>query len=97
MNKSEEVQLKLGGMTCSSCSGLIENVIGGLDGVSSIEVNLLMETGKYVFFFFFFCFLFFVFCFLFFVFCFLFFVFCFLFFVDMFFLNPFSYFFFLPF
>jgi Cu+-exporting ATPase len=33
------------GMTCASCTGRIESVVGGMGGVVSIDVNLLMETA----------------------------------------------------
>ena len=35
----------VGGMTCSSCSGRIESVLGKVEGVSSADVNLLMNTA----------------------------------------------------
>ncbi|PKQ15805.1 MAG: heavy metal translocating P-type ATPase [Actinobacteria bacterium HGW-Actinobacteria-7] len=40
-----KVTLVLTGMHCASCSGLIEKVLGKLDGVKSATVNLAMETG----------------------------------------------------
>jgi Cu+-exporting ATPase len=48
---SSEVTLDLAleGMTCASCSARIEKVAGGLDGVSSMQVNLAAETGVVVF------------------------------------------------
>ncbi len=33
-------ELKIGGMTCAACSGRIERVIGKLEGVTSVSVNL---------------------------------------------------------
>lgn len=41
--------IDIGGMTCSSCTALIENVIGEEEGVESIEVNLPMERAKVVY------------------------------------------------
>ena len=48
---SSEVTLDLAlkGMTCASCSARIEKVVGGLDGVQSMQVNLAAETGVVVF------------------------------------------------
>jgi Cu+-exporting ATPase len=40
------VEVDIGGMTCSSCSSIIESVVGSSDGVISCEVNLSMETGS---------------------------------------------------
>lgn len=34
------------GMTCSACSGSVERVVAGLEGVSTAEVNLLTSTMK---------------------------------------------------
>jgi Cu+-exporting ATPase len=48
---SSDVTLDLGitGMTCASCSARIEKVVGGLDGIRSMQVNLAAETGVVVF------------------------------------------------
>ncbi|MBW2467028.1 MAG: heavy metal translocating P-type ATPase, partial [Deltaproteobacteria bacterium] len=43
------LNLAIKGMTCASCSARIEKVVGGLDGVRSMQVNLAAETGKAVF------------------------------------------------
>ena len=43
------LDLELKGMTCASCSARIEKVVGGLDGVQSMQVNLAAETGVVVF------------------------------------------------
>jgi Cu+-exporting ATPase len=43
------LELVLRGMTCASCSARIEKVVGGLDGVRSMEVNLAAGTGTAVF------------------------------------------------
>jgi len=43
------LDLTLGGMTCASCSARIEKVVGGLEGVQSMQVNLAAETGVAVF------------------------------------------------
>eukprot|EP01125_Pyxidicula_operculata_P019708 TRINITY_DN7166_c1_g1_i1.p2 TRINITY_DN7166_c1_g1~~TRINITY_DN7166_c1_g1_i1.p2 ORF type:complete len:877 (+),score=150.09 TRINITY_DN7166_c1_g1_i1:3183-5813(+) len=44
-----EVQLNIQGMTCTSCANTIESVIGTMDGVSSVVVNLAIEKAKIVF------------------------------------------------
>jgi Cu+-exporting ATPase len=48
---ANEVMLDLAieGMTCASCSARIEKVVGGLEGVNSMQVNLAAETGVLVF------------------------------------------------
>jgi Cu+-exporting ATPase len=43
------LDLELKGMTCASCSARIEKVVGGLDGVQSMQVNLAAETGVVIF------------------------------------------------
>jgi len=43
------LDLALTGMTCASCSARIEKVVGGLDGIRSMQVNLAAETGVVVF------------------------------------------------
>ena len=43
------LDLTLGGMTCASCAARIEKVVGALDGVRSMQVNLAAETGVAVF------------------------------------------------
>jgi len=43
------LQLAISGMTCASCSARIEKVVGGLEGVRSMQVNLAAETGVVVF------------------------------------------------
>ncbi len=43
------LDLAITGMTCASCSARIEKVVGGLDGISSMQVNLASETGVAVF------------------------------------------------
>ena len=37
--------LAITGMTCSSCSGMIENVVSSMPGVLSIQVNLTTERA----------------------------------------------------
>ncbi|KAJ3215984.1 serine/threonine protein kinase Ran1 [Clydaea vesicula] len=44
-----EVDLKLFGMTCASCSGKIERAIKALPGINYCSVNLLGQTGKFKF------------------------------------------------
>ena len=48
---STEVTLDLAikEMTCASCSARIEKVVGALDGIRSMQVNLAAETGVAVF------------------------------------------------
>ena len=43
------LQLAIAGMTCASCSARIEKVVGGLEGVRKMQVNLAAETGMVVF------------------------------------------------
>ncbi|MEN8231341.1 MAG: heavy metal translocating P-type ATPase [Thermodesulfobacteriota bacterium] len=43
------LDLALTGMTCASCSARIEKVVGGLDGIRSMQVNLAAETGVVAF------------------------------------------------
>ncbi len=40
------IRLSLGGMHCASCSRRIETVVGGMDGVAAMRVNLASETGE---------------------------------------------------
>jgi len=48
-SKEERVELAISGMTCASCSARIEKVIGNMDGVFSMSVNLASESGQVVF------------------------------------------------
>ncbi len=43
------LDLAISGMHCASCSSRIENVVGKLDGVVSVSVNLAAETAKIVY------------------------------------------------
>ncbi|CAO3627533.1 unnamed protein product [Mucor fragilis] len=43
---SSKLQLQIYGMTCASCVHAIERQVGQLDGVESIAVNLITETGN---------------------------------------------------
>ena len=43
------LQLAISGMTCASCSARIEKVVGALEGVRKMQVNLAAETGVVVF------------------------------------------------
>ncbi len=38
------IQARIKGMHCAACSGRIERVVGGMDGVESVSVNLAAET-----------------------------------------------------
>ncbi|WP_243438623.1 heavy metal translocating P-type ATPase [Fundidesulfovibrio soli] len=40
------IRLAIGGMHCASCSSRIEKVVGAVEGVDSIRVNLATETGE---------------------------------------------------
>ena len=40
----ESIQARIKGMHCAACSGRIERVVGGMDGVDSVSVNLASET-----------------------------------------------------
>jgi len=40
------VSLDIGGMTCSSCVGIIESFVGSLQGVIDVKVNLVLENAK---------------------------------------------------
>ncbi|MGJ9381575.1 heavy metal translocating P-type ATPase [Salipaludibacillus sp. CF4.18] len=44
--EDESLDLSIEGMTCAACSARIEKVIGKLDGVKEVTVNLTMERGK---------------------------------------------------
>lgn len=39
-------EIKINGMYCANCSNRIEKVIGGMDGVTDVVVNLATEKGK---------------------------------------------------
>ena len=47
--KTERVELAISGMTCASCSARIEKVIGAMEGVESMAVNLASESGVVIF------------------------------------------------
>lgn len=42
---NEKVTLKIGGMTCAMCVKAIEDVLGKLDGISEVNVNLASEKA----------------------------------------------------
>ncbi len=42
---AKSVVIPIGGMTCASCSARIEKVVGRLDGVKSVSVNLVAEKA----------------------------------------------------
>mmetsp|Transcript_147226 Transcript_147226/g.470577 ORF Transcript_147226/g.470577 Transcript_147226/m.470577 type:complete len:1524 (-) Transcript_147226:187-4758(-) len=44
-----QLELSIGGMTCTSCSGAVERCLRTLDGVSSAEVFLLQERATVLF------------------------------------------------
>ncbi|CEP18742.1 hypothetical protein [Parasitella parasitica] len=41
----KKLQLQIYGMTCASCVGAIEREISKLDGIDTVSVNLMTETG----------------------------------------------------
>ncbi len=43
---SQNIRLAIDGMTCASCSALIEKMVGRMDGVDEIAVNLANNTGS---------------------------------------------------
>lgn len=43
---SEKVIVKIGGMTCASCAGIIEDSLKKLDGVSDASVNVTAENAS---------------------------------------------------
>eukprot|EP01087_Luapelamoeba_hula_P009189 TRINITY_DN2361_c0_g1_i4.p1 TRINITY_DN2361_c0_g1~~TRINITY_DN2361_c0_g1_i4.p1 ORF type:complete len:106 (+),score=8.27 TRINITY_DN2361_c0_g1_i4:194-511(+) len=45
-NECETISLRIGGMTCQSCAGIIESVVGCEDGVESIVVNYATEKAS---------------------------------------------------
>eukprot|EP01132_Coremiostelium_polycephalum_P002605 gene2605-3229_t len=47
--ENNTLQLEIGGMTCSSCVGIIENYVSGIKGVYDIKVNLALETARIVY------------------------------------------------
>ncbi|EGC35084.1 hypothetical protein DICPUDRAFT_47891 [Dictyostelium purpureum] len=47
--ENNTVTLLIGGMTCTSCVGIIESFVSGVDGVVDIKVNLAMETARVVY------------------------------------------------
>ena len=42
---NKEVTIPIGGMTCAACSARIEKVVGRIDGVESVSVNLATEKA----------------------------------------------------
>ena len=42
----KSISLPVAGMTCASCVGRVEKVLGGLDGVSNASVNLTTEKAS---------------------------------------------------
>ncbi len=47
--KEQELNLKIGGMTCAMCVKAIETAVGELEGVSKVNVNLATESARIVF------------------------------------------------
>ena len=46
---SATVNVKIGGMSCGSCSYKIESEVGDLPGVSEAKVDLENKTGKFTY------------------------------------------------
>ncbi len=44
-----ELELALGGMSCAACAGRVERALGGLDGVTSANVNFAAERARVAF------------------------------------------------
>jgi heavy metal translocating P-type ATPase len=42
----EQLSLRITGMTCASCSASVEKLVGRLDGVNSVSVNLPLESAS---------------------------------------------------
>lgn len=47
-HQEDVLEYSIGGMHCASCSSRIENVVGKLQGVQSVEVNLASESARVV-------------------------------------------------
>ncbi|KAN0041192.1 hypothetical protein ACTFIV_003728 [Dictyostelium citrinum] len=47
--ENNTVVLNIGGMTCSSCVGIIESFVSNVQGVIECRVNLAMETARVVY------------------------------------------------
>ena len=44
-NEACQLGFDIGGMHCAACSSRIERVVGQLDGVDKVSVNLSIRTG----------------------------------------------------
>ncbi len=47
--RSDEITLRIYGMTCASCTSTVENELGKMPGINSVAVALATETAKVVF------------------------------------------------
>ena len=47
--KSKEIIIPIGGMTCASCAKAVEKSIGKLDGIDEVSVNYATEKAKVVY------------------------------------------------
>ncbi|MBY0599624.1 heavy metal translocating P-type ATPase [Bacillus bingmayongensis] len=47
--RTKKINLDIEGMTCAACSNRIEKVIGKIEGIESINVNLAMNTATIVY------------------------------------------------
>ena len=39
-------RIAIGGMTCANCSSTVEEAVGDLDGVASVDVNFATDEGS---------------------------------------------------
>ncbi|PKR59616.1 heavy metal translocating P-type ATPase [Thalassospira lohafexi] len=46
---SRDVNLEITGMSCAGCAGRVEKSVGGLEGVTSVDVNLALNTAHVAF------------------------------------------------
>ena len=46
---SRDVNLEITGMSCAGCAGRVEKLVGGLEGVTSVDVNLALNTAHVAF------------------------------------------------
>lgn len=43
--KNDQVQLRIGGMKCAPCAGIVENIVKTLDGVRMASVNFATDKA----------------------------------------------------
>jgi Cu+-exporting ATPase len=49
MGDMQTQTLSVGGMSCAACSARVERVVGKMEGVTSVSVNLAAEKATVVF------------------------------------------------